>query len=46
MKIALVSADNSKLIKIGGKHVHQNLLEKALKQLGHEVETFYPPLEA
>jgi len=22
--------------------VHQNLLEKALKQLGHEVETFYP----
>lgn len=42
MKIALVWADNSKLIKIGGKHVHQNLLEKALKQLGHEVETFYP----
>ena len=22
--------------------MHQNLLEKALKQLGHEVETFYP----
>ena len=42
MKIALVSVDNSKLIRIGGKHVHQNLLEKALKQLGHEVETFYP----
>jgi len=42
VKIALVSADNSKLIRIGGKHVHQNLLEKGLIQLGHEVETFYP----
>ncbi|NPU89508.1 MAG: glycosyltransferase family 4 protein [Fervidobacterium sp.] len=42
MKIAIVSVDNSKLVRIGGKHVHQNLLEKALLKLGHEVGVFYP----
>jgi len=42
MKIALVSTDNSKIVRLGGKHVHQNLLEQALTKLGNDVATFYP----
>lgn len=45
MKIAILSADNSKELNLGGKHVHQNLLERALKKLGYEVATFYPTFE-
>lgn len=45
MRIALLSVDNSKEINIGGKHVHQNLLERGLKSLGIEVTTFYPKFE-
>lgn len=41
MKIALLSADNSHKVTTGGKHVHQNLLEKGLKTLSHTVETYY-----
>ncbi|ABS60438.1 glycosyltransferase family 4 protein [Fervidobacterium nodosum] len=46
MKIAILSFDNSKVINYGGKHIHQNLLERALKILGHDVTTFYPPIES
>jgi hypothetical protein len=42
LKIAIVATDNPKLEGIGGKHVHQNLLEKALLKLGHEVGVFFP----
>ncbi|ABV33748.1 glycosyltransferase family 4 protein [Pseudothermotoga lettingae] len=45
MKIAMLSADNSKFMVSGGKHVHQNLLERGLKRLGYDVITFYPPVE-
>lgn len=45
MKIAMLSTDNSKVIVFGGKHVHQNLLERGLKKLGYDVTTFYPPVE-
>ena len=45
MKIALLSADDSHTLRTGGKHVHQNLLEKGLKKLGNDVATFYYPHE-
>jgi glycosyltransferase involved in cell wall biosynthesis len=45
MKIAMLSTDNSKVVVSGGKHVHQNLLERGLKKLGYDVTTFYPPIE-
>lgn len=45
MKIAILAFDNSKVINYGGKHVHQELLERGLLKLGHEVKTFYPPIE-
>ncbi len=41
MKIALLSIDNPYKILSGGKHVHLLLLEKGLKKLGHEVDTYY-----
>ncbi|MFN3692051.1 MAG: glycosyltransferase family 4 protein [Fervidobacterium sp.] len=41
MKIALLSTDNPYKILSGGKHVHLLLLEKGLKKLGHEVDTYY-----
>lgn len=44
MKIAILSTDNSKIIKYGGKHVHQNLLERGLVKLGYNLKTFYPPI--
>ncbi|HLC16848.1 MAG TPA: hypothetical protein VJL89_11555 [Thermodesulfovibrionia bacterium] len=42
MNILLVSADNSKEIKRGGKHIHQELLERGWLKLGHNVDTVYP----
>lgn len=42
MNILLVSADNSKSIKVGGKHIHQELLEKAWNENGHYTEVVYP----
>ena len=42
MKVLITSDDNSKVIQYGGKHVHQELLEKALKQLGVKVDYLYP----
>lgn len=44
MKIAILSNDNSKVIQRGGKHIHQNLLERGLVELGHDVHVFYPPV--
>ena len=41
MKIALASSDNSIKIKSGGKHVHQELLYKGLKELEVDVERVY-----
>jgi glycosyltransferase involved in cell wall biosynthesis len=43
LKVAIVSSDNSEIVRIGGKHVHQNLLVKGLRELGAEVKTFYLP---
>lgn len=43
LKVAIVSSDNSEIVRVGGKHVHQNLLVKGLRELGTEVLTFYPP---
>jgi len=45
MKIAMLSTDNSKFVVSGGKHVHQNLLERSLKRLVSDVTAFYPPIE-
>jgi len=42
LKVLIMSDDNSKVIQYGGKHVHQELLEKALKQLGSRLITFIP----
>lgn len=42
MKVAILSCDNSRIIKFGGKHVHQNLLERGLRHIGVDVECFYP----
>jgi len=41
MKIALASSDNSIKIKSGGKHVHQELLYKGLRELEVDVERVY-----
>ncbi len=42
MKILLVSSANSNQISIGGKTIHQQLLERGLLELGNEVVTAYP----
>lgn len=42
MKIVMVSADNSKEVLVGGKHIHQELFEKGLIELGHQVDLIYP----
>ena len=42
LRIAIASVDNSKSVKIGGKHAFQELLEKGLSEIGHDVEVFYP----
>lgn len=42
MRVLIASYDNSKRVSFGGKHVHQELLERGLKELGVEVDTLYP----
>ncbi|QLY27039.1 glycosyltransferase family 4 protein [Bdellovibrio sp. KM01] len=42
MNIAIVSLDNSDRILAGGKHVHQQLLKKALQKQGHSVFMIFP----
>lgn len=42
MKVALVSSDNSSIVRQGGKHVYQSLLEKYLLRRQINVRTFYP----
>lgn len=42
MKILMVAGDNPHTIKIGGKHIHQLLLEKGLTSQGVDVDTVYP----
>jgi len=42
LKVLITSDDNSKVVQYGGKHVHQELLEKALKELGITVDYLYP----
>jgi glycosyltransferase involved in cell wall biosynthesis len=42
MKVLMVAGDNPHTIKIGGKHIHQLLLEKGLKSQGIDVDTVYP----
>jgi glycosyltransferase involved in cell wall biosynthesis len=42
MNILLVSLDNSKEVKFGGKHIHQELLEIAWNKRGYHVTTVYP----
>ncbi|MCW1311254.1 MAG: glycosyltransferase family 4 protein [archaeon] len=44
MKVAIVSSDNSNVVRYGGKHVHQNLLKKGLEEHGVDVKTFYPEI--
>jgi glycosyltransferase involved in cell wall biosynthesis len=41
VKILIVSIDDSKSILAGGKHIHQELFEKGLTEMGHEVRTIY-----
>jgi len=41
LKVLITSEANSKVVQYGGKHVHQELLEKALKQLGVMVDYLY-----
>lgn len=43
MKVALVSGDNSIKQRVGGKHVHQELLFEGLNELGEVVERVYFP---
>lgn len=42
VNVLIVSDDNSKIVQYGGKHVHQELLERGLKELGVEVNYLYP----
>ncbi len=42
MKILIVSLDNSKKVLLGGKHIHQELIEKGFNELGHSVDCCYP----
>ncbi len=42
MKVLMVAGDNPRAIKIGGKHIHQLLLEKGLTSQGIDVDTVYP----
>ena len=42
MNILLVSLDNSEKQKIGGKHIHQELLKRGWIELNHEVDIIYP----
>ncbi len=42
MNIGIVSLDDSDLINVGGKHIHQKLLKKGLESKGHKVFNFFP----
>lgn len=42
MNILLVSQDDSTLIKLGGKHIHQNTLITAWEAAGHQVRCCFP----
>jgi len=42
MNILLTSCDNPYHKQVGGKHIHQLLFEKGLKESGHQVQTVYP----
>jgi glycosyltransferase involved in cell wall biosynthesis len=42
MKVLMVAGDNPHTIKIGGKHIHQLLLEKGLTSQGIDVDAIYP----
>lgn len=42
MKILLASSDNPYIEQIGGKHIHLLLLEKGIRELGHECAVIYP----
>lgn len=42
MNILIVSMANSKRAKVGGKHVHQELLQKGWAESGHTVVTAFP----
>ncbi|NQU88024.1 MAG: glycosyltransferase family 4 protein [Mariniphaga sp.] len=42
MKILLVSFDNSEKAKIGGKHIHQELIKRGWEEGGHSVDIIYP----
>jgi len=42
MNILLVSLDNSEKARIGGKHIHQELLKIGWERAGHSVDTVYP----
>ncbi len=42
MKVLMVAGDNPHAIKIGGKHIHQLLLEKGLTSQGIDVDAVYP----
>lgn len=46
MKILLVSGDNPYTKNIGGKHIHQLLLEKGLRSQHITVDTIYPDFPA
>jgi len=41
LKVLITSDENSKVVQYGGKHVHQELLEKALKELRVKVDWLY-----
>ncbi|MEH0860069.1 glycosyltransferase family 4 protein [Halobacteriovorax sp. DPLXC-1] len=42
MNIAIVSLDDSDLISVGGKHIHQQLLKRGLESKGHTIINFFP----
>jgi len=42
MKILISGIDNPYIHPIGGKHIHQLLLEEGLESLGEDVATLYP----
>lgn len=42
LNILLVSLDNSDNAKIGGKHIHQELLKRGWIECGHNVDIIYP----
>lgn len=43
MKILLASINNSQIVHVGGKHIHQTLLQKGMEENGHMVLTAFPP---